>query len=187
MLDVGAGTGRVALDLLPQGHGVTALDSDAELLAELATPRRRSRARDRRSPTRAHFELGRRFALCIVPMQTIQLLGGRDGRLAFLRCARRHLDRGGRARDRDRRDARAATSSRTESRAAARHLRARRGRLLEPADRGPARRATGSCSSAGARRSPPTGERSVVDERDPARPGHAPPARNARRRAAGLP
>ena len=30
-----------------------------------------------------------------MPMQTIQLLGGGDGRLAFLRCARRHLERGG--------------------------------------------------------------------------------------------
>jgi hypothetical protein len=32
--------------------------------------------------------------LCIVPMQTIQLLGGADGRRAFLECARRHLKAG---------------------------------------------------------------------------------------------
>jgi hypothetical protein len=40
------------------------------------------------------FDLGRRFALCIVPMQTIQLLRGAAGRRAFLRCARAHLEEG---------------------------------------------------------------------------------------------
>ena len=43
------------------------------------------------SPTRADSSSGAAFPLCIVPMQTIQLLGGREGRLAFLSCARRHL------------------------------------------------------------------------------------------------
>jgi len=37
------------------------------------------------------FALSRRFALCVVPMQTIQLLGGAEGRLEFLCCAREHL------------------------------------------------------------------------------------------------
>jgi hypothetical protein len=41
------------------------------------------------------FELGRRFGLVIVPMQTLQLLGGAPGRAAFLRCARAHLSPGG--------------------------------------------------------------------------------------------
>ena len=94
VLDVGAGTGRVALELCRHGHRVTALDSDPELLAEL----------DRRADgfeldtvvaDARDFDLGRRFALCIVPMQTVQLLGGRDERISFLSCARRHLDRGG--------------------------------------------------------------------------------------------
>ena len=40
------------------------------------------------------FELDTRFPLCIVPMQTVQLLD-REGRAAFLRCARRHLAAGG--------------------------------------------------------------------------------------------
>ena len=42
VLDLGAGTGRVALDLAGRGHAVTAVDSDAELVAELA---RRARER----------------------------------------------------------------------------------------------------------------------------------------------
>ena len=41
------------------------------------------------------FALGRRFALCVMPMQTIQLLGGTEGRGAFLRCALAHLQPGG--------------------------------------------------------------------------------------------
>jgi SAM-dependent methyltransferase len=90
ILDVGAGTGRIALDLGRRGHRVTALDLDRVLLAEL----------ERRANTLAlqtvhgdarELDLDGRFGLCIVPMQTIQLLGGRDGRRAFLAAAHRHL------------------------------------------------------------------------------------------------
>jgi SAM-dependent methyltransferase len=90
VLDVGAGTGRVALDLARQGYEVTALDRDPVLLAELA---RRADGLDVTTVVAdaREFDLGRRFALCLVPMQTIQLLGGADARTAFLRCARRHL------------------------------------------------------------------------------------------------
>jgi SAM-dependent methyltransferase len=94
VLDVGAGTGRIALDLARRQHRVTALDRDAELIAELA--RRAAGATvDTVVADARGFELGRRFALIIVPMQTIQLLGGADGRRRFLDCARRHLDDAG--------------------------------------------------------------------------------------------
>jgi SAM-dependent methyltransferase len=92
LLDVGAGSGRVALELASRGHLVTALDRDAELLAALreragATTLVETVCADARS-----FALERRdFAVCLVPMQTIQLLSGADGRLAFLRRARAHL------------------------------------------------------------------------------------------------
>jgi SAM-dependent methyltransferase len=90
ILDVGAGTGRVAVDLARRGHRVTALDHDPALIAELA---RRGRGLDITPIVgdARDFELEQRFALCVVPMQTIQLLGGERGRRAFLRCARRHL------------------------------------------------------------------------------------------------
>jgi SAM-dependent methyltransferase len=92
VLDVGAGTGRVSVDLHRRGFDVHALDVDAELLAALterapAIPVHCADARD--------FALDTRFALILVPMQTLQLLAGPRDREAFLRCARRHLHRGG--------------------------------------------------------------------------------------------
>ena len=92
ILDVGAGTGRVAVDLHDHGHEVHALDVDAALLAELQAraPGVTVHVADARD-----FASDARFALIIAPMQTVQLLGGAREREAFLRCARRHLERGG--------------------------------------------------------------------------------------------
>jgi SAM-dependent methyltransferase len=94
VLDVGAGTGRIALDLAQAGHRVTALDLDPELLAELAR-RADGLGVETIVADARDFDLRRRFALCVMPMQTIQLLGGRVGRMSFLRCARTHLSGGG--------------------------------------------------------------------------------------------
>jgi SAM-dependent methyltransferase len=94
ILDVGAGTGRVTLDLARRGHRVTALDRDPELLAALASRAGATTVETAVGDAR-EFELERRFALIIVPMQTIQLLGGADGRGQFLRRARVHLRSGG--------------------------------------------------------------------------------------------
>ena len=97
ILDLGAGTGRVALDLAARGHDVTALDSEPELLRALAA---RARERDLRVRTEVadarSFALGREFALAIAPMQVVQLLGGASGRLRMLGCVREHLRVGGR-------------------------------------------------------------------------------------------
>ncbi len=93
VLDVGAGTGRVALDLAAHGHEVVALDVDAGLLAALA-----ARAGGLPVTTVAadarDFDLGgRRFGLILAPMQTVQLLGGEHA--AFLERAAAHLSPAG--------------------------------------------------------------------------------------------
>jgi SAM-dependent methyltransferase len=94
VLDVGAGTGRVALDLARRGHTVVALDRDAELLDVLAE-RATGLPIETVCADARTLDLGaRRFALVLVPMQTIQLLGGVDGRASLLRAAKAHLTPG---------------------------------------------------------------------------------------------
>jgi SAM-dependent methyltransferase len=96
LLDLGCGTGRVALDLAALGCEVTALDSDPALVAALGSRARERGLRVRTSVADARsFELGRGFALAIAPMQVVQLLGGAPGRAAALRCVRAHLEPGG--------------------------------------------------------------------------------------------
>lgn len=96
VLDVGAGTGRVALDLAAHGHEVTALDHDPALLAALGERAAQRGLNVATCPADATtFELDHRFALVIMPMQTIQMFDGAAERRAFLRRARTHLQRGG--------------------------------------------------------------------------------------------
>jgi SAM-dependent methyltransferase len=94
VLDVGAGTGRVALDLARRGHEVVAVDREPVLLDALADRGAGLAVTVVAADARA-FDLGRRFPLVIVPMQTLQLLGGADGRARFLARAREHLTTGG--------------------------------------------------------------------------------------------
>lgn len=95
ILDVGAGTGRVALHLACRGHAVVALDRSAALLAALRARTGDLAVETVQADARAFELTGRRFALVLVPMQTVQLLGGPDGRAAFLRRAAAHLAPGG--------------------------------------------------------------------------------------------
>jgi SAM-dependent methyltransferase len=92
ILDLGCGSGRVGLHLARFGHRVHGLDSDADLVAafneralatELAATAGVGDARA--------FDLGERFGFAMAPMQLIQLLSGREERLACLRCVARHL------------------------------------------------------------------------------------------------
>jgi SAM-dependent methyltransferase len=85
ILDLGAGTGRVALDLAAAGHDVTALDADPVLLDELA-----ARAQDRDLEIRCVVADARslgsvgRFSLVLAPMQFVQIMGGESARGALL-------------------------------------------------------------------------------------------------------
>src|SRR5437763_9251150 len=94
VLEIGAGSGRVALDLARRGYEVTALDTNEALLGELERRGAGHPVRTVSADARA-FSLDERFALCLVPMQTIQLLGGVAGRAALLERVRTHLLPGG--------------------------------------------------------------------------------------------
>jgi SAM-dependent methyltransferase len=87
LLDVGAGTGRVALSLAGRGHAVIALERDPVLADELER-RAAGLAVQVICGDATSFTLAAPVSLAIVPMQTIHLL---DDRAAFLRCARRAL------------------------------------------------------------------------------------------------
>ena len=96
VLDVGCGTGRVALDLASRGHEVVAVDAEPELVRVMA-----GRARERSLPVQAiaadarSLALGSRHPLAILPMQVAQLLGGAAGRASMLASLRDHLEPGG--------------------------------------------------------------------------------------------
>lgn len=91
VLDLGCGTGRVALDLARCGHHVTGLDRDPVLLAALdeAGAGVETIVADIRD-----FDLGERFDLVIAPMQTLQLLTDTADRRVCLLNVRRHMHEG---------------------------------------------------------------------------------------------
>jgi SAM-dependent methyltransferase len=92
VVDLGAGTGRVAADLAARGHDVVALDTNPDLLAVLAqrAPSVLTVCADARS-----FSLERSFPLVIAPMQLAHIVGGHDSRVAMLQRVHAHLVAGG--------------------------------------------------------------------------------------------
>lgn len=85
VLELGAGTGRVALELVAAGYKVTALDSNPVLLDELA-----GRAKEFGSEVACVAADARRlqgigqFALVAAPMQFVQLMRGAAARAELL-------------------------------------------------------------------------------------------------------
>jgi SAM-dependent methyltransferase len=88
VLELGCGTGRVALALAAAGAEVTAVDSSPALLAAL-------HARARALADVRELSLGRTFELIAAPMQLVHLMGGHAGRERLLRRAVQHLASGG--------------------------------------------------------------------------------------------
>jgi len=96
ILELGCGTGRVAIHLARRGHAVTGLDVEEGLVAAFA-----ERATDLPAIAVAgdarHFELGREFGLVLAPMQLLQLLASEEDRLHCLQCVAAHLSTDGQA------------------------------------------------------------------------------------------
>ena len=95
ILELGAGTGRLAIHLARRGHRVIGLDNDPELIA---TQRERAAGLpvtpllgDARG-----FELPEPVALALAPMQLLQMLADRAERLACLDSIAAQLLPGGR-------------------------------------------------------------------------------------------
>lgn len=93
ILDLGCGSGRVALHLAKRGHTVRGIDTDTALVAAF---------NERAGELPASAELGdvrkldlkREFGLVLAPMQLMQLLD-EDERMECLRCVTEHLRPGG--------------------------------------------------------------------------------------------
>ena len=96
VLEIGCGTGRVALHLARRGHQVCGVDEDAGLVAEL-----RSRAKAESLSVEAiradaaGLRLDQRFRLVLAPMQLIQLLPDAESRRLCLEAIASHLLPGG--------------------------------------------------------------------------------------------
>lgn len=94
ILDLGCGTGRVALHLARRGHRVLGLDTEADFLTVLGERAGELPAETEVGDAR-DFELGAEFGLVLAPMQLLQLFAGSDERIACLRCTAGHLRPGG--------------------------------------------------------------------------------------------
>jgi SAM-dependent methyltransferase len=91
VLDIGAGTGRVSLELARAGYPVSALDLDPQLIAALAG-RAAGLAIEAVQGDARSFALARTdHDLALVPMQTLQLLRGAGERRSLLDRAGAHL------------------------------------------------------------------------------------------------
>jgi SAM-dependent methyltransferase len=95
VLDLGCGTGRVALHLARRGHPVVGVDIEPELLEALADRAAGLPVQTLHADAR-DFDLGRTVALALAPMQTLQLLDDAADRVACLRRVYAHLEPGGR-------------------------------------------------------------------------------------------
>ena len=97
VLELGCGTGRVALRLAGGGTEVWGVDADASLIEAL---RARAAAQGLSARTACAdvraLDLGRDFELILAPMQLLQMLGSASGRGAALERVAGHLAPGGR-------------------------------------------------------------------------------------------
>ena len=102
VLELMAGSGRIAIPLAEEGHAVTAVDLD---VAMLARARRRAEAAGPEVVTRitlvpgdvsaADLGLGRRFGLAFIALNSILLLGSRVAQRTAWATLAAHLDPGG--------------------------------------------------------------------------------------------
>jgi SAM-dependent methyltransferase len=98
VLEIGIGTGRIALPIARSGISVVGIDRSEEMLAALETKVHREKLARRVRAERADmrdFDLGRKFPLVIVPFRAFLHNLTTADQIACLEACRRHLARGG--------------------------------------------------------------------------------------------
>jgi SAM-dependent methyltransferase len=96
VLDLGCGTGRVAMHLARRGRRVTGVDRNAQFLEVLdRRATQRGLAVDTVCADAREFDLGVEFDAVFAPMQLVQLFNGATEREAMLVRVARHLRPGG--------------------------------------------------------------------------------------------
>jgi len=94
ILELGCGTGLVALHLARRGHEVIGLDRDQELL-EVLDERAEGLELTTHLADAREFDLGRQVSLVLAPTHLLQLLPGEDERSRCLRSVAAALQPGG--------------------------------------------------------------------------------------------
>jgi SAM-dependent methyltransferase len=94
VLDLGCGTGRVALHLARREHRVTGLDAELAFIEALEERSGELPVIGIEGDARA-FDLGAKFELVLAPMQLIQLFADANERERCLGCVAAHLAPGG--------------------------------------------------------------------------------------------
>ncbi len=104
ILELCAGSGRIAVPLAAAGHDVTAVDRDPDMLDRARTAWKRHPARKAGDGSLTLVEndvtlldLPKRFDLVILALNSLLLLDGRDAQLAAFRAMAHHLEPTGRA------------------------------------------------------------------------------------------
>ena len=101
VLELGSGTGRIAIPIAQAGIEVVGLESSAKMLQEARRKTGGAGEASAGSPAWVEgdmrdFSLGRRFALVIIPFRGFLSLLSVEEQLDCLRCIHRHLEPGGR-------------------------------------------------------------------------------------------
>ena len=94
VLEVGCGTGRVAIDLARRGHRVHAIDIESRYI-EAVEARAAGLPVNAKTADLLELDLPMRFSLIAAPMQVVQLLGGAAQRMSAMERMRSHLEPSG--------------------------------------------------------------------------------------------
>ena len=99
LLELGAGSGRVAVPLAEEGYDVTAIDTSPSMLEQakrrVAATKLKQGSIELLEADMTDFDLGKKFGLIFVAANTFQHLLTAEEQTSCIRCVRDHLAPGG--------------------------------------------------------------------------------------------